>query len=77
MTSSLSDLRSLKGHTVLAWNIRSLLPKIEAVDHIALLANPELICVCETWLNDRIDNPHLKSVGTTFTDLTELKILVS
>ena len=62
MAESLSDLRRLKGHTILAWNIRSLLPKIEEVDRISLVGNPELICICETWLNENIDNPQIDNM---------------
>ena len=53
---TLPDVRALKGHTYLAWNIRSLLPKIEEIDRISLIGNPRLISICETWLNDNIDS---------------------
>ena len=55
MTDTLSYILQLKGHTILAWNIRSIIPKIEEIDRIALLGNPEIMGICETWLTDAID----------------------
>ena len=60
---TLTDIHALKGHTYLAWNIRSLLPKIEEIDRISLLGNPELIGICEIWLNDNVDTCQIDISG--------------
>ena len=56
---TLHELRPLKGHTILMWNVRSLLPKIEEVVWISLLANPEIIGICESWLTNMIDDSQI------------------
>ena len=66
MADSLSEIRKLKGHTISAWNVRSIVPKIEEIDRISLIGNPELICICETWLNDNIDDPQIEISGYNF-----------
>ena len=59
MISALHELRPLKGHTILTWNVQSLLPKIEEGVRISLLANPEIMGICETWLTDLVDDSQI------------------
>ena len=52
-----------KGHTLVAWNARSVLNKIEEVERILLLSNPEFIGICETWLTPNISNDEIELTG--------------
>ena len=63
MISKLEDLKLCKGHTFVAWNARSGLNKIEEVERIRLLSNPEFIGVCETWLNPSISTDEITLSG--------------
>ena len=62
MADILSYIRKLKGHTVVGWNIRSLLSKIEEVDRLILL-DPEIVGISETRLNDTIDDSMISVSG--------------
>ena len=63
MIKSLDDLSTCKGHTSITWNARSLLPKIEEIDRIAINAQPEFIGICETWLKPVIEDPSVEIAG--------------
>lgn len=41
----------LSGLTLITWNIRSILPKFADFEACVSKMKPDIICVCETWLN--------------------------
>ncbi len=57
--TQLQDLKNFKGHTLLFWNARSLMPRLEEIQRIIDLGNPEILCISETWLNSKIDDPQI------------------
>ena len=48
MDTNLCDLKHLKGHTIMSWNVHSLLNKIEEVERITIEAEPEILGICES-----------------------------
>ncbi len=61
--TQLSDLKSFKGHTVIYWNTRSLLPRLEEVQRIMDTGSPELLGLSETWLNSSVDDEQVTFDG--------------
>ena len=58
LMSSITNFNSLsraKGLKIVHINIRSLLPKIEQLRIILQEAKIDIVTICETWLNNRID----------------------
>ena len=60
MVITLNDLSKLKGHTLVAWNCRSALPKIEEIERIKIESGAEFIGICESWLHDQIDDAQIQ-----------------
>ena len=54
--TTLHDLKQLKGHTSIYWNVRSLLPRLEEIDRVIDLANPEFMGLTESWLTSATDD---------------------
>ena len=48
---------------MITWNSRSFLPKIEEIERIKILPNPEFIFIIETWLNSNIENSQIDING--------------
>ena len=51
INSCLSNLSNL---SVLYYNARSLLPKIDHLRAVCALYSPDIVCIVETWINDDI-----------------------
>ncbi len=61
--TALSTLLKAKGHTLIVWNCRSLLPKIEEIERIKIETKCEFLGICETWLTDQIDDCQIQLDG--------------
>ena len=47
------------GLSILYYNARSLLPKLDELHSTALSQKPDLICIVETWLSDNVNDNEL------------------
>jgi hypothetical protein len=54
--SSHHNISKIGAITVLYFNARSLLPKIDELRALTLVHKPHLICIVESWLDDQILN---------------------
>ena len=63
---TLNDITGFKGYTILGWNTRSLLPRIEEVECIIEKADPEIFAICESWLTDKISTSQVDISGYKF-----------
>ena len=63
MIHNLTDVAKAKGLSLIAWNARSVLNKIEEVDRLAIQAKPDFICITESWLNNTIDSAQVEIDG--------------
>ena len=57
--TQLQEISKFKGHTILFWNARSLIPRLEEVQRIIDMGNPEIVGITESWLNTRIDDDQI------------------
>ena len=55
MINNITELATAKGYSLVLWNSRSLLNKIEELDRLAMLGKPDFIAITESWLNPLID----------------------
>ena len=55
------DHHILNNFSVLYFNARSLLPKIDELRLVCAVTRPDVVCVVESWLNDDIDDSELVS----------------
>ena len=55
--------------SVICYNARSLIPKIDELRAIAEAKHPDIICIVESWLSNAIqDNELLQSIITSWLD---------
>ena len=57
------DLKQYNGHTMMTWNIRSMLNKLKMVERIELLASSESLGIVESWMILELDNDLIKISG--------------
>jgi len=51
------------GLSILYYNARSLLPKVDELAATAKVLQPTIICVVETWLSDQVTDPEISIEG--------------
>ncbi len=61
----LKQMSLTRNVSVLYYNARSILPKIDNLAANCLALSPDVVCVTETWLNDNITDSELKLLGYT------------
>ena len=63
MISGLEALKEYQWHTMMCWNSRSVVNNIEELERLVILANPEYIGICESWMNSNIDTQEIDICG--------------
>ena len=58
-----SDLKNLRGASVAAFNIRSLINKIPEIETILVQSKLDLLCLTETWLSNVHDHCEIQIDG--------------
>ena len=61
--TTLTDIETLKGHTCIFWNTRSLYPKLEEIERIVDDSNPHLTSITESWLNSSTSDNQISIDG--------------
>lgn len=59
----LEKIESYKGLKIIGWNVRSLAPKIAEFELILDKISPDLVCICESWLNETTPDGRLEING--------------
>ena len=49
--------------TILYYNARSLIPKLDELSLLASVHNPDIICIVETWLEGNVDDTEISIPG--------------
>ena len=61
--SSMNDLASNKGITILQWNCRSLYPKLAEIVHINKTSNGDICIYTESWINKNVTTEMIALAG--------------
>ena len=48
-----------RGVSILYYNARSLLPKLDELNVVCEATKPDIVCIVETWLDDRVSDSEL------------------
>ena len=51
-----NEFTNIKGLKIISWNVQSLFNKIDMIKHYILSIKPDIVLICETWLNEALDN---------------------
>ena len=54
---------TIKCHSILCWNVRSLFPHLEETERTVYQGDPEIIGLTETWLNNSTSNDMVMTDG--------------
>ena len=60
--------RSTKNLTILYFNARSILPKIDNLAAVCFALNPDIVCIVESWLGGSIAENEVSLPGYSITD---------
>ena len=63
MADTYAYFNKLKGLKIICLNIRSLINKIDELKYYISLLKPNIICICETWLNSDIYDSEINIEG--------------
>ena len=65
--TDLNEISELKGHKIVAWSVRSIIPRLEELERLIEGIKPDIIGLCETWLSSSIDDDQIKIPGYILT----------
>ena len=54
--NSVNPVNSFSTFSVLYYNARSLLPKLDNLAAVCVTCNPDIVCIVESWLSDDIQD---------------------
>ena len=62
----IKSLKNLKGISIASLNICHLLPKIDNIKHILDKSDLDILCLCETFLDNNVVDEELQVPGYNF-----------
>ena len=74
--NSVNAVNSFSTFSVLYYNARSLLPKLDNLAAVCITCNPDIVCIVESWLSDDIQDNEISLPNYSVVRLVVMEVVL-